>query len=120
MGAKFEVEFKKNPEDNAVIDHLVAGADYVANTFIILGARLAYGQSSAKIGEKVSLFTGGVVEVKKKIADVIAEGTKLFWDDTAKELTITGPADAYAGLAASAILGVAGFVLLGLNEVQGS
>lgn len=45
------------------------------------------------------LETAGVFLLKKKSTDVVAQCAKLYWDNTAKELTTTSTANVYAGTA---------------------
>lgn len=69
---------------------------------VLVGALFGVANSDAAIGENLTLATVGVFELPKVTLDAIAVGAAVFWDDTAKKVTVTGPADGQIGHAVAA------------------
>ncbi len=62
----------------------------------------------------------GTFNLKKKTADVLTQGEKLYWDDTLKEITETGAGNTFAGIAHKAADGSATTVDIDINIVVGT
>lgn len=69
---------------------------------VLVGDLFGVANGDAAIGENLTLATVGVFELPKLATDAIAVGAAVYWDDTAKEVTVTGPADGQIGHAVAA------------------
>lgn len=54
-----------------------------------VGDLVGVASDSVSTGEEYALKLEGVFTIKKKTTDVIAHLVKLYWDNTAKEVTVT-------------------------------
>lgn len=69
------------------------------DTFGVVAGTYANGDTAAQ------LHLTGVWELPKKTADVLARGDKVYWDDTAKEITLTATSNKLVGFAWEAASG---------------
>lgn len=85
-------------------------ADVTVGDVVVFGDIVGVANVSGLIGELIGLSIYGVWEMTAKTEDVVTVGAKLYWDDTAKELTTTETDNTLAGLAVTAKTAVAGVV----------
>ncbi len=65
---------------------LTAPDDMASGEARLVGTLLGVAVAAILSGKKGSMLTEGVVELPKAVADVMAEGSAVNWDDTAKVL----------------------------------
>jgi predicted RecA/RadA family phage recombinase len=68
----------------------------------IIGDTFVVATITAAAAAKFNGMIIGVFELAKTPADVIAEGVRIFWDNTAKQATVTATANRLIGHAAEA------------------
>lgn len=78
-------------------------ADTPAGTVIIVGVGIGVTMNDIVADELGSLQLQGVFSFATSDAPSI--GDQVFWNNTTKEVTVTGPADAEAGIVVSAVVG---------------
>ena len=88
-------------KSGGVIDWTVAGGTVVVGQVVLLGTMIgvvsALGPLAGINGDVVAVQVEGVAEITKVTADDMTTfGLKLFWDNTAKKLTITSNSGANA------------------------
>ena len=67
---------------------VVAPATVLSGAGLLVGALFGVALSDAASGESMEMVTEGVVDLPKA-AVVITQGTKLYWDNTSKNVTTT-------------------------------
>ena len=80
---------------------LTASADLKSGQGLLIGALFGVVQSAVSAGEAFVLCRGGVYALPKATGAAWAEGDKLYWNDTAKELTKTASGNTLVGAAVS-------------------
>ncbi|MBF0401393.1 MAG: DUF2190 family protein [Magnetococcales bacterium] len=65
---------------------------------VLIGDLFGVASSAAAIGETVQLFVTGVVDLPKAAVS-ITQGAKVYWDDTAKNVTTTSAGNTLIGCA---------------------
>lgn len=78
-----------------------ATADTISGEVVLVGTIIGIAVKSVLTGGELPLAIEGVVELPKATG-AITLGAKLYWDDTAKDVTTTVAANALAGYAISA------------------
>ncbi len=84
------------------------GAEEIQTAAVLSGAGVLVGDmfgianGDADTGNPLVLSTSGVFELPKTTADDIAVGLAVFWDDTAKEVTVTSTDNTRVGVAIAA------------------
>lgn len=82
------------------IDYTPSGADVAAGEIIITADRVGIADRPIADGELGALVIGqSVWDITKEDGVAINDGEDVFWDDTGKQCTNVGPADAYLGKA---------------------
>lgn len=76
-----------------------------SGTGLLIGSILGVAVTSGAIGDVVAHKVEGVFTLPKLTADVVAQGAKLYWDNTNKRLTTTASTHAEAGVAFAAATG---------------
>ena len=66
---------------------------------MLIGSLFGVAVKAGEIGEKVVFSLEGVFELTKVTADVMAQGAKVYWDNTAKKLTTTAMGNSLVGVA---------------------
>ena len=84
-----------------IIDVTLTG-DYNVGDIIPFDGMVGVAVVSGLTGEVIAVEIEKVWTITAKTADAISIGTKLYWDATAEELTITATDNTYAGKAVSA------------------
>ncbi len=89
-----------------VIKYTNAGAALVSGQAFLVGAvgtgRIGIALAAIGTGASGSVQMQGIFEVTKATTDVVAVGAPLYWDDTAKNFTVTNTSDTLAGYAVTA------------------
>ena len=89
-------------QEGKIVELTAPGGGVVSGQMLKISDLLVIAMGSAAATEKFSASLGGVHSIKKKSADVVAEGDTLYWDDSAKELTSTTTGNFLAGAALKA------------------
>lgn len=92
------------------------GTAVVSGQMVKVGTKVGVAIADIAIGEKGALRVTGVVGYTKKAGDAPAQGAALYWDDTAKNLTVTSSGNTYAGWAFAAAAGGDATVDIKLNN----
>ncbi len=96
-------------QEGGVIDYTAAAT--IANGDVIpLADRVGVALDDAVIGDVISLALEGVFEITGKTADAFSTGTVVFFDDSAREITVTDTGNP-AGIAITAKAGAAAGVV---------
>ncbi len=82
---------------------VTAGADITSGTAFLVGDLLAVAITSAVSGNQLACSICGVYELPKA-AGAISQGVKIYWDDTAKNITTTSTNNKQIGYAWTAQL----------------
>lgn len=82
---------------------------------VLLDAFFGVASGDAAIGKPLVLVTVGVFDMPKVATDEISIGKPLFWDDTAKLVTVDGAGNTRIGVAVSAAGNPSGSVRVRLN-----
>ena len=77
----------------------VSGSAVVGGNGQLIGDTFGVVAGDAAVGEDAVLSLVGVFEIDAKTADAWSQGAKLYWDDTAKELTDTASGKREVGVA---------------------
>ncbi|RXK03792.1 MULTISPECIES: DUF2190 family protein [Arcobacteraceae] len=102
-------------QEGRIIDHTLT-ADVNVGDVIAFDGMVGVAVTSGLTGEVVAVELEKVWTMNAKTADTITVGTKLYWDDTNEELTVTDTSNTYAGKAVSTKAGsTAGIVDIKLN-----
>ena len=88
----------KNWIQNGNTVTVVAPADVLSGAGLLVGTLFGLALSNALSGADVEISTNGVVDLPKA-ADVITQGAKVYWDDTAKNVTTTSAGNTLIGCA---------------------
>lgn len=76
-----------------------AGADVKSGDPVVVGDLVGVSSTDVANGADGVASIEGVYVLKKKSADVVAKGVKLYWDATNKEVTVTASTNKAAGYA---------------------
>lgn len=87
--------------DASVLDYTPT-ADTDAGAIVVSGDLVGQVTTDLKANEKGALRVRGVISGPKKSADNAPLGTKLYWDESESEFTITSTGNKLAGYAAAA------------------
>jgi len=78
---------------------LVAPADVAAGAGLLVGSVFGVAASAALSGTVVEAQVVGVFDLKKTSAQAWTQGVKVYWDNTAKEVTTTASGNTLIGVA---------------------
>lgn len=84
---------------------------------MLVGAAFGIATKTAALNEVIPMALEGEYRIAKKTADSFTVGLLCYWDDTAKEVTITATGNRRIGWATEAIGAVAGTVTVRLSAV---
>jgi predicted RecA/RadA family phage recombinase len=98
-----------------VIPFVCTGTVTVGDVVPVGVSMVGIAVNSGLSGEKISLEIEKVWTIAAKTTDVIAVGDVVYWDNTAKVLTLTNTNNIYAGRAISAKAAVAGTIDVKIN-----
>lgn len=76
-----------------------SGSTITSGTGVLVGKRLGVAVADIANNTTGVLAMDGVFLLPKTLANVIAQGDLLYWNDTAKELTSTASGNTFAGYA---------------------
>lgn len=76
---------------------LVAPYDVTSGSGFLVGSIFAVAVVTAASGKTLSGATRGVFDLKAKAADTGSTGAKVYWDNTAKEITTTASGNTLVG-----------------------
>lgn len=91
------------------------GSTITTGTVLVIGSRIGVALVDIPDTEAGAVQVQEVFELAKKSADVIGQGVPVYWDDTAKEITLTSTANTLAGYAFAAAGAAVVTVLVHLN-----
>lgn len=80
------------------LDHAHTAA-VVSGQVILIGTKIGVAMKDLAANEQGAYRVTGVIAVPKKAGDAPATGAALYWDNTAKNLTVTAGGNTYAGWA---------------------
>lgn len=91
-----------------------APADVTSGAGVLVGALFGVATGAALSGADVTIVRRGVFELPKTTGAAWTLGAKIYWNDTAKECTVTATGNTLIGFAARAEADVSatGYVLL--------
>ena len=75
---------------------------------LLVGSIFGVAAGTAALGEAVEAALTGVYDLKKVASQAWAAGDKVYWDNTAKEVTKTTTSNTLIGVAVVAVAGGAG------------
>lgn len=81
---------------------LLAPYDRLSGQGLKVGTLFGVATHDALSGAAVQVVTEGVVELNKLSTDVVTQGAALYWDDSAKRLTVTNTSNLFVGHAIAA------------------
>lgn len=87
----------------------------VSGSAYLIGAMIVVAKHSAAQDQKFEAATEGVFSLPKAAGQAPAEGAKLYWDNTAKNLTTSPSGNTFAGYAVAAALTGDALVLVRLR-----
>ena len=90
-------------------------ADVASGAMVLVGTKVGIAIADIPANTTGALRMTGVASYAKKAADAPAQGAALYWDNTAKNLTVTASGNTYAGFAFAAAAGAATTVDIKLN-----
>ena len=94
------------------------GTAVTSGQAIMVGTMLLVACGAYKANEEGEYLRAGVVSVKKKAALAIAQGAKVWWDDSASEITtVEADGDVVAGVCDKAAVGADTEVEILLNNL---
>lgn len=96
------------------MDHTPTAA-LTSGQMVLVGARVGIAIADIPANTPGVLRMTGVASVPKKAADAPAQGALLYWDNTAKNLTVTSSGNTLAGYAFAAAAGADATVSIKLN-----
>lgn len=105
---------KKYIQDGKTIS-FTPTADVVSGQAVLLGALLVVAIGAIAANTAGEGLTEGVFELPKKSTDVVTQGADLYWDDTAKNLTITASTNKLVGKAWAAAANPSATVAVKIN-----
>ncbi|MBF0602144.1 MAG: DUF2190 family protein [Nitrospirae bacterium] len=95
---------------------VVAPADVASGNGVIVGSLFGLAVSDAVSGDDVEIVTVGVADITKA-AGAITQGAKVYWDNTAKNVTTTVGTNTLIGCAVMAAANGDATVRVRLNGV---
>jgi predicted RecA/RadA family phage recombinase len=81
---------------------LIAPYAVASGAGVLVGSIFGVAGTAAEAGASVEATRQGVFNIKKKAATAITAGAKVYWDDTAKEITPTASGNKLVGAALEA------------------
>jgi predicted RecA/RadA family phage recombinase len=81
---------------------VTAPADVASGAGVLVGDLFGIALNTAVSGAPVTIRRVGVFSINKKSTDVVTQGLELFWDNSAKEITITAGSLLRVGVARDA------------------
>lgn len=72
---------------------------------VLVGLLFGIAAFSAALDEEVEIVTSGIFDITKTADDVVTQGAKIYWDDTAKSATVTATDNTLIGYATIAATG---------------
>lgn len=106
---------KNKFQDGKVIDVPAPAGGVLSGDLVVIGGLVGVALNDKAEGETANVEIEGVWELPKKTTDNVGVGVELFYDATAKNLTVTATSNTYAGIASAAAGSGADTVLLILN-----
>jgi predicted RecA/RadA family phage recombinase len=88
-------------QDGKTITLTAPAGGVVSGVGVLIGALFVVPLFSAGVSESFEARTTGVVQLPKA-SGAVTEGAKLYWDNTAKNVTTTATANTFIGYAAGA------------------
>lgn len=85
-------------KDGHILD-LTAGATVVTGGGIVVGQVFGIAQNTISSGASGPVKVDGVHDILKATADVISQGGFVYWDNTAKNATVTSSGNTKIGVA---------------------
>lgn len=67
---------------------VVAPSTIASGEGVLIGSLFGIANGAAATGADMVLSTTGVFEMTKEVTDVVAVGDPIYWDDTAKAVTV--------------------------------
>lgn len=107
----------KNFSQEGEVLTLVAPYDVASGAGLLVGSLFGVATSAALSGGTVEAVICGVYSLKAKAADTATVGTKAYWDNTNKEVTITSAGNSLIGAFTEAKAGAAVLATVRLNGV---
>ena len=107
----------KNYVSEGHVVTLTAAYDVTSGQGLLVGSIFAVATGDALTDAKVEALTVGVMTLPKLSTDVVAQGAKIYWDDTNKECTVTASGNKLIGAALTAAGNGASSVKIRLNGV---
>jgi len=92
---------KNYTQDGKTITLTAPAGGVASGAGVLIGSLFVVPLHSASAGEAFEARTTGVIEMPKA-AGAVTEGAKLYWDNTAKNVTTTATANTFIGYAAQA------------------
>jgi predicted RecA/RadA family phage recombinase len=96
---------------------LTAPANVNSGDVVIVGSIIGVASISASSGSDVEVVTRGIFDLPKLTPLAIAQGTKVYWDATAKNVTNISTGNSLLGAATIAALSAATIARVRLNGV---
>lgn len=88
----------KNFVQNGDIIHVViSGSAVVSGQVLKIGNVIGVATKDGAIGDTVAFSVSGVYSLVKVTTDVVTQGALMYWDDTAKKVTITATSNTLVG-----------------------
>jgi len=87
---------------------VLAPANVLSGDFVVVGAMYGFAAYDALSGAEVEIVTEGVFDTKKKNSQAWTQGAAIYWDATAKEMTVTATDNLLVGHAVLAVANSAG------------
>jgi predicted RecA/RadA family phage recombinase len=85
-----------------VLTYTAPSGGVVSGNGYLIGVTFGVATIDAAVGTKFTMQVKGVVNLPKLSTDVVAEGVALYWDNTAKLLTVTTTSNTLVGVAEGA------------------
>jgi predicted RecA/RadA family phage recombinase len=108
---------KVSISDGEVVELTAPSGGVVSGTAYLIGSLLVIATVTAAEGAKFNGLTMGVVSYAKVSAQAWAEGAKVYWDNSAKNMTTTSSGNTLVGVAAAAAANPSGTGLVRLDGV---
>lgn len=82
-----------------MIEHVLSGTSVLSGAGRLIGTLFGVASKDGAIGDVVNFALAGVYSLPKLTTDVMAQGAKVYWDDTNKRLTVTAAGNSLVGVA---------------------
>lgn len=93
---------KTYAQEAEVVELTAPSGGVVSGTAVLIGSLVVVATHDAAVGEKFNGLAVGVVDHAKVSAQAWTEGAKIYWDNTAKNMTTTVGSNTLVGVAAAA------------------